>query len=116
MHFGFGPGEWLGVFVVGVDESIDVIPELLDRSEGSAIQRLALQDREPNLDLVEPGSPRRREVEMHVRMTFEPSIILGLVSVEVVEDDMDGRGRVSHDDLVHEVEELDAAGASCAWP
>ena len=27
-------------------------------------------------------------------MTFEPSIILGLVSVEVVEDDMDGGGRV----------------------
>ena len=25
MHFGFGPDEWLGVFVVGVDESIDVI-------------------------------------------------------------------------------------------
>ncbi len=68
------------------------------------------------------ASPRRRDVEMHVRMTFEPSIILGLVRVErsaldapaarrVVEDDRDGRGRVSHDDRVHEGEELDAPPA-----
>jgi hypothetical protein len=37
------------------------------------MQRLSLQDREPDFDLVEPGGPRRREVEMHV--TFEPAIV-----------------------------------------
>ena len=52
---------------------------------------LALQDREPDFDLVEPGGPRRREVEVHVRMALEPAVVLGLVGVEVVEDDMDGR-------------------------
>ena len=44
-------------------------------------------------------------------MTFEPAIVPGLVGVQVVEDDMDGRVRVCGDDVVHEVEELDAPPA-----
>ena len=40
-------------------------------------------------------------------MTFEPAIVPGLVGVQVVEDDMDGRIRVCGDDVVHEVEELE---------
>src|SRR6516165_3802773 len=61
-----------------------------------SMQRLSLQDREPVFDLVEPGGPRRREVEM----TFEPAIVPGLVGVQVVEDDMDGRIRVCGDDVI----------------
>src|SRR6516225_12269581 len=72
-----------------------------------SMQRLSLQDREPVFALVEPGGPRRREVEM----TFEPAIVPGLVGIQVVEDDMDGRIRVCGDDVVHEVEELDAPPA-----
>jgi hypothetical protein len=75
------------------------------------VQRPTFQDREPDFDLVEPGGPRRREVEMHVRMTLEPAVVLGLVGIEVVEDDMDGRIRMSGDDIIHEVEELDAPSA-----
>ena len=52
---------------------------------------ISFQDREPDFDLVEPGSARRREVEVHVRMMLEPAVILGFVGVEVVEDDVDGR-------------------------
>ncbi len=33
------------------------------------------------------------------------------MGVEIIEDDMDGRVRVSRDDLVHEVEKLDAPPA-----
>jgi hypothetical protein len=33
MDFGFGPGEGLGIFVIGLDEGIDVLPELFDRGE-----------------------------------------------------------------------------------
>jgi hypothetical protein len=62
-----------------------------------------------NAGLVEPGGPRRCEVEMHVRMTLEPAVVLGLVGIEVVEDDMDGRVRMSGDDIIHEVEELRCA-------
>jgi len=111
MDPGFGPDEWLGVLVVSFDEGIDMLAELRDGSERSAVQRLSLQDREPDFDLVEPGGPRRREVEMHIRMTFEPAIVPGLVGVQVVEDDMDGRIRVCGNDVVHEVEKIDAPSA-----
>jgi hypothetical protein len=53
MHLGFGPDERIGVCVIGFDEGIDVLSELLDRGEGSAVKRLALQDREPDFDLVD---------------------------------------------------------------
>ncbi len=33
MDFGFGPGEGLGIFVIGLDEGIDVLLELFDRGE-----------------------------------------------------------------------------------
>ena len=44
-------------------------------------------------------------------MTFEPAIVPGLVGVQVVEDDMDGRIRVCGNDVVHEVEKIDAPSA-----
>ena len=109
MDLGFGPDEWLGVGIVGFNEVIDVLPELFDRGEGRVVEGLPLQDREPDFDLVEPGSPRRREMETHVGMTLEPAVVFGLVGVEVVEDDMDGGVRMSGDDVVHEIGEFDAS-------
>jgi hypothetical protein len=49
-----GPGEWLGCLVVCCDESIDVLLQLFDGGEGGAAQGLALQDRKPYFDLIEP--------------------------------------------------------------
>src|SRR5262245_50859273 len=86
-----------------------MLPELLDRGEGGSVQGLSFEDREPDLDLVEPRGPRRREVEMHVPVTLEPAIVLGLVGVEVVEDDVDGGVRMASDNIVHEIEEFDAS-------
>ena len=108
MDLGFGPDEWLGVGIVGFNEVIDVLPELLDRFKGRAVEGLALQDREPDFHLVEPGSPRRREMKPYVGMTLEPAVVFGLVGVEVVEDDMDGAVLMSGDDVVHEIKEFDA--------
>ena len=64
------------------------------------MQRLSFQDREPDFNLIEPGGPRRREVEMNVRMAPEPAIVPGLVGVEIVEDDVNGRVGVSGDDII----------------
>ncbi len=50
-------------------------------------------------------------MEVYVRITLEPAVILWFVGVEVVEDDVDGRVGMSGDDIVHEVEELDAPSA-----
>jgi hypothetical protein len=40
---------------------------------------------------------------------LEPAVVLGLMGLEIIEDDVDGGVRVAGDDVVHEVEELDAA-------
>ena len=37
MDLGFGPDEGLGVFVVGLDEGVDVLAQLFDGGEGSAV-------------------------------------------------------------------------------
>ena len=55
MDLRLGPGKRNGSGVVGRDEGIDVLPELFDRCKGSTVQRLALQDREPDFHLIEPG-------------------------------------------------------------
>src|SRR5882762_11660774 len=95
-----------------MDEGIDEVSQLFDGGEGSAGEALSLKDREPNLDLVEPGGPRWREVKRHVGMALEPKLVL-LVGIQVVEDDMDVLSRIGGDDVVHKAEELAAAAALC---
>src|SRR5437773_3216075 len=46
---------------------------------------------------------------MHVGISLEPAVVLGLMGIEVVEDDMDSGVTIDSDDVVHEVEKLDAA-------
>ena len=84
--------------------------KLFEGREGSAAERLSLQDREPYLDLVEPGRACRREMKFHIGMCLEPILVL-LVGVEVVEDDVKLAVRKSRGDAVHKVEKLDAATA-----
>src|SRR3989442_12237770 len=59
-----------------------------------------------DLDLIEPGSVCRREVETHSRMRGQPAILLGLVSGKIVEHDVDLALGMLGKDLVHEVEKL----------
>ena len=107
----FGPDEGFGILIVGLDEGIEMLAKLSDGVEGRTVQRLALQDREPDLHLVKPRGSRWREVELHVRVTLEPAVIPGLVGIEVVENDVDIRVRVSSNDAVHKVEKFDTSAA-----
>ncbi len=86
-NFFLGPDEWLGPLVIFSDEGIDVLLQLLDGGERCAAERLALQNGEPYLDLIEPRRSCRREVEVHLGVLLEPMLIL-LVGVEVVDDDV----------------------------
>src|ERR1700688_3224885 len=107
MDLGFGPSERVSGLIIALDEGIDVFPELGHAGEARALERQAAEDREPTLDLVEPGGVGRGEVEMNVLVAGEPSLALGFVGVEVVEDDMDLAAGMGGDDPVHEVEKLD---------
>ena len=55
MNLGFGPGKRAGGLVVGVDEGIDVGPELIHAPETCMTERVADENGEPALHLVEPG-------------------------------------------------------------
>jgi hypothetical protein len=46
-------GEGLGVLVVGGDEGIGVLLQLLDGGERGSAERLSLKDGEPGFDLIE---------------------------------------------------------------
>jgi len=54
VDFAFGPVERAGVLVVAGDEAVDVSFEFVDAAEGCTVQRLSVEDRKPDLDLVEP--------------------------------------------------------------
>jgi len=66
----------------------------------------------PDFDLTKPGSARRREVEMHVGMLLEPTVVLGLMGTEIVNDGVQFVAGIGGDDLVHEGEELDPPPAA----
>src|ERR1700730_1758613 len=108
MDRGFAPGEGAGGLVIALDEGIDVFPEVGDAGEAGALQRLSAEDGEPAFDLIEPGGVRRGEVEMNVLVPTEPGVALWFVGVEIVENDVDLVRGMGGDDLVHEIEELDA--------
>src|SRR5216683_249751 len=105
-----GPDEGLSLVIICSDVCIDVLLELFEACEGGAAKRLPLQDREPYLDLIEPGRACRREMKLHIGMGLEPMLVL-LVGVKIVEDDMKLAVRKSRGDAVHKVEKLDAATA-----
>ena len=73
-------------------------------------QRLALQDGEPALDLIEPRGACRRKVESYERVAFQPFVVL-LVRIQIVEDDLEPRLWIGGDDVIHEVEKFLAATA-----
>jgi len=54
VDFAFGLVEWAGVLVVAGDKVVDVSFEFVDAAEGRTVQRLSVEDRKPDLDLVEP--------------------------------------------------------------
>ena len=60
---GFGPDEWVGAVVPAVDVGADSCGEVADAAERAAVNGLALNDAEPDLDYVHPG--RRGRSEMH---------------------------------------------------
>jgi hypothetical protein len=49
-------------------------------------QGAAAQDARPAFDLIEPAAMGRNKLEIHVGMSFEPAVLFGLVSVEIVQD------------------------------
>jgi hypothetical protein len=58
VNLGFRSDERFCFFIVGLDEGVDVLAEVGDGVEVSTVQRLSLQDLEPDLHLIEPRTSR----------------------------------------------------------
>ena len=89
MHRFLAPLEGSGLGVVDLDEVIDGLADLTRVGEARSFQDGPCHDAEPDLDLIEPTGVRGGEVEMDVGIPLEPTVVLGFVSVEVVEDDVE---------------------------
>src|SRR6202040_2909840 len=64
--------------------------KILDGGEDSSLDDFALDPREPQFHLIEPGRVGGREVEMDVRMLSQEVLYpLCLMGGQVVQDDMD---------------------------
>src|SRR5271157_1075017 len=82
-----GPGEWLRLFVVLAEESVDGGLEIDDRTEHAALQSPLCQLGEEAFDGVEPRARGRREMESEALMPVKPMAHLGmLVGGVIVED------------------------------
>src|SRR4051812_15932814 len=89
IHNGFGPLEGRSIAVVHLSERVDRLAHLRRAGEAGASQSRARQDAEPHLDLIEPRSVSGSEVQVHLGMALQPAITLGLMSVQVVQNDME---------------------------
>jgi hypothetical protein len=113
-----GPAERCGASVVVLDERDDALGELVDGAELAAAQQPAFQDREEQLDLVEPRRVGRREVQTHVRVPLEEvRDQLGAVGLEVVDDAMQVQtGWCLGDEVAEELDEVLRAGRMVTRP
>ena len=89
-------------------EAVDGLAHLARVGGAQAAQHGTREDAEPDFNLVEPRGMSRRVVKVDLWVTGEPEIMFGLVRIEVVEDDVKLRFRVTGDQSVHEVEKLDS--------
>jgi Integrase core domain len=101
------PSSWLGAFVVLGDEAAQLAGETGHRGENPSREQVSLHLREPELDLVQPGSVGRR-INLHIRMgDQEVGDLRRLMGRQVVGNDVDlaRRGLRVHD-LLEERDEL----------
>ena len=85
-HIALGPLERCSGLIVLAHKAIDGLPQLSDGSKTGPLQGLAAQNAEPALHLVEPGGMRGGVVKVHVRVTSQPPLVLGLVGTQVVQN------------------------------
>src|SRR5665647_2590909 len=82
---GFGPDEWLGVFVPSLGPGADIGLEGLDGGVAATADELIGDEAEPALDLVDPAGAGRGEMHMEAWMFDEPGVdrrrLVGAVAV-----------------------------------
>ena len=80
-----------GFAIVGADVAHDFAGQIFDRSKDPACDEVALDFREPDFDLIEPGGIGRRVMDADLRVTGQKvPDRLGLMCAQVIADDVNG--------------------------
>jgi hypothetical protein len=74
---------------VSLDEGFDCLPQLVLGSETGSIERLALQQAENDLNLVQPTGRGRREVKLDAIFEFGEPVVVPFMGRIVIQDDVD---------------------------
>ena len=104
--------EGMGVVIVDDDEGVDLNRAPDAGSEAGARQGPAGEDGGPDFHFVEPGGVGRGEVKMDVVVACQPVVVFGLVSVEVVPDDVNFSAGIFGKEAVHKVAGTGRAGSA----
>ena len=112
MHNVLGPFEGDGALVASLGKGIYGTADIAHRGGVKTPQGSTRQDAEPDLDLVEPGSVGRDVMEVDIGMPSQPPVMLGLMSIKVIQDNVQLLVGVLSDQTVHEVQELTPAPAA----
>ena len=107
---GIGPPNRSGGFVVVTNVLEDLTLQIGDGREDTAREDVALDLREPQLDLIQPRRIRRRKVQVHARMLRqERADLLGLMRRQIVENDVNlGRRGLRRHNLGQKCQEVRA--------
>jgi len=73
----FLPLEGMGVLVVGGNEVVDRLAQLLGTGKTGGGEGLAAEEAEPDLHLIEPGGVGGDVMEVHVAMSLPPAVMFG---------------------------------------
>src|SRR5690606_23443074 len=112
----FRPTERLcPVSIMSVNKLSNRLTQFLHTAKGAAIQRSALELREPALDGVQPRGAGGGEVQLDAWVLGKPRFHFnGLVCGAIIQDDMQVQRRIRGlVDLTHELEEFASPVARC---
>jgi len=103
-----GPLEGVSVLIVCGNESVDLIAHLAWEVKLAPPRRGWRGWKNQTSTWLSQEAWGRGEVKMDILVTPQPTIVFGLMGVQVVQDDVNLAAWVIDDDAVHEMQEFDA--------
>ena len=109
MYHSFGPFKGMCMLVMHLSVGIYGLAYIAHRDGAQPLQGLSPQDAEPAFYLIEPRGMGGGVVKMDIRMPRQPTVMLGFMDVQVIQDDMQFSARILGNNAIHEIQELTAS-------
>jgi len=102
MYHSFGPFKGMCMLVMHLSVGIYGLAYIAHRDGDQPLQGLSPQDAEPAFYLIEPRGMGGGVVKMDLRMPRQPTVMLGFMDVQVIQDDMQFSARILGNNAIHE--------------